>query len=252
MGKSERGDFIEYSIKIISLFDERKTWEVRKRYNDFLQLNEELRAYIKFEPPLLPKKLIRHDEHFLAERRRALELYLKIILNERVFHNASVFKFINLPDDPLSLNLINSSPPTGMFKFYRAKITDTQIIFDKNSTRMCTYYMIMIQAHTENFLKCLSSYQIIKRYNDFHTLHESLSLRYPKMNAELPPKIDMFGAFQTNVVKDERKIGLEKYLNEIFQLDGIEQSFGFRVFIEFEAKLSKSKSPSCFGGELIC
>ncbi len=106
----------------------------------------------------------------------------------------------------------------------------------------------MIQAHTENFFKCLSSYQIIKRYNDFFTLHESLLQRYPRMYAELPPKIDMLGAFQTNVVKDERKIGLEKYLNEIFQLEGIEESFIFRVFIEFEMKLSKSKSPSCFEG----
>lgn len=244
LGKNERGDFLEYSLQISMTEEPSEPWEVRKRYNDFIQLHEQIKLALNLEPPLLPKKMMRHDEGLLAERRRGLELYLKILLNDKLYHCEALWKFIQLkPEFNLEYLVAKHALPAGFFVAYRATITDTKIIFDKNSTKMCTYYIIMIESLSENLTRCLLSYQIIKRYNEFLSLHEALIHRNPKLTAELPPKIDMLGAFQTNVNKDERKIKLQRYLNELFLVQGIEECFQFRVFIEFETKRSKSFAP---------
>lgn len=86
---------------------------------------------------------------------------------------------------------------------------------------------------------------IFKRYNDFYELDQSLKLRYrnlveikkldqpPKDYPELPPKVSAFGLRTSVAYRGPR---LQQFLNDLFKLPLIGQSFSFRKFIEISSQ----------------
>ena len=90
-------------------------------------------------------------------------------------------------------------------------------------------YMDLMERRIEH------QHQVIKRFSDFERLHKILSLRFEKIKnfPSLPSKLPSFSAGETI---NYRKMALEKYLNELFKIENIEDSVGFRKFLNVDGK----------------
>lgn len=72
-----RNGFIEYIFQINLKERPEELWSIRKRYSDFVQLDNELRRLLKVEVPKLPGKLMAPNEGDLAERALGKQLIIK-------------------------------------------------------------------------------------------------------------------------------------------------------------------------------
>jgi PX domain len=70
---------------------------ITKRYTEFSELDQTLKVFLGLKHlPALPKKKIHLPENEIGERQKGLEIYLKSLLNDKVYHHYSLFKFIDL------------------------------------------------------------------------------------------------------------------------------------------------------------
>ncbi|KAI5692880.1 hypothetical protein M8J75_003129 [Diaphorina citri] len=90
----------EYIIKVQNGWSSHSsTWQVLKRYNDFVHLNNEFKSHhVKLNLP--PKKYIGNlSQKFVAERQVALQEYLNPILSDRILSlSAPIRKFLDIPN----------------------------------------------------------------------------------------------------------------------------------------------------------
>ncbi|KAI5707395.1 hypothetical protein M8J77_001791 [Diaphorina citri] len=90
----------EYIIKVQNGWSSHSsTWQVLKRYNDFVHLNNEFKSHhVKLNLP--PKKYIGNlSQKFVAERQVALQEYLNSILSDRILSlSAPIRKFLDIPN----------------------------------------------------------------------------------------------------------------------------------------------------------
>ena len=86
-----------YTEYTIFLNIKTKYWKIRKRYSDFVTLNNELAESI-YNLPQLPKKaLFQFRKSVIEERKRSLESYLVLILSHlNLFKHKCVLDFIQL------------------------------------------------------------------------------------------------------------------------------------------------------------
>jgi hypothetical protein len=63
-----RNGYTEYIFQINLKEKPEEQWSIRKRYSDFVQLDNELRKALKVEMPKLPGKLMAPNENDLSER----------------------------------------------------------------------------------------------------------------------------------------------------------------------------------------
>lgn len=93
--------------------------EIKKRYNDFLALNDELTSQTGKAPPadLPAKSWLRrtvNSEALTEERRQGLERYIKAIIDssDARWRSSSVWRsFLNLPSGSTTINTTNGSAP---------------------------------------------------------------------------------------------------------------------------------------------
>lgn len=91
--------FVSYNIQIsLMIPNSQEVWTIEKRYTDFYELNETLKVFLGLKHlPYLPKKKIGTlDDKDIQERIEGLEDYLKNLLNDKLYHHYSLFKFIQL------------------------------------------------------------------------------------------------------------------------------------------------------------
>eukprot|EP00294_Goniomonas_avonlea_P016975 CAMPEP_0114544522 /NCGR_PEP_ID=MMETSP0114-20121206/2922_1 /TAXON_ID=31324 /ORGANISM="Goniomonas sp, Strain m" /LENGTH=144 /DNA_ID=CAMNT_0001728909 /DNA_START=11 /DNA_END=445 /DNA_ORIENTATION=+ len=93
-------DFTAYTYIVSTSSD---TWEMKKRYRDFLDFDDMLqRKYgdiMAKVPPLPPKKIIGAlSPSLVKERRASLEAYLKAVLSQPVIAaSAEIVEFLEVP-----------------------------------------------------------------------------------------------------------------------------------------------------------
>jgi len=81
------GDHVVYIIKVTRGFDTKYSWEIRKRYSEFDELNSQLKLF-NYELPLPPKKAFGNmKREFLSTRQIGLQVY-----NQKTLR----FRFISL------------------------------------------------------------------------------------------------------------------------------------------------------------
>ena len=85
--------YIQYTIKI---FTNDKSWELKKRYSNFYELNQALSKKFNNVPKFPPKKIFKSDS-FIRDRQEKLEKYLNILLSrEDVYKFDEIFDFIQM------------------------------------------------------------------------------------------------------------------------------------------------------------
>ncbi|XP_015188819.1 PREDICTED: sorting nexin-17 [Polistes dominula] len=107
-------------------------------------------------------------------------------------------------------------------------IPDTQELVDESNSKYISY-----NVHINGLLHCTL------RYRQFHSLHEQLVEKFGPLIPEFPPK--KFFAL-TATQQEERRIGLEKYLQIIGQISAIRCSKLFSRFF-FHAQQELANDP---------
>lgn len=89
--------FISYNEYSIILKTNKKKWEIKRRFNDFDELNSNLKKSNIKNLPKLPQKAIFKTKIFIEERKSKLQKYLtNLLLRDDIYSIDSIFDFIEL------------------------------------------------------------------------------------------------------------------------------------------------------------
>ena len=240
--KATNGDYIEYQIYLQLIEKPDEAWQIRKRYSDFVDLRRQLISAINVVPPKLPSKLILMTEEDQKEdRRKGLESWLRIILNEKIYFVPQLFNFIEI-----NANYSEWLKDEEAYDFskFSALIDNNQILMNNN--KPYTVYHIIIEEKSQTDPKKKKvRYSLLRRYKEFDMLYQALLTRFshaPTKLPELPPK---YTTFSNKTTVDFRQQGLERFINNLFNYPNIGDSFAFRKFINFkkgvEEKIGKEE-----------
>ncbi|XP_038054401.1 PX domain-containing protein kinase-like protein isoform X1 [Patiria miniata] len=95
---------IDYVMKVQRGIAAEKTWQINRRYSDFVALHEFLKI-TNLELPLPPKKVFGNmDREFIAERQQSLQQYLSLILSHHLLATSFIVKrFLDPSNYPANL-----------------------------------------------------------------------------------------------------------------------------------------------------
>jgi len=232
--KESKHDYFSFIFQFSLVEKPEEVWKINKRYSDFIRLDQELKKVLKRNLPELPEKKLLLDSDILNKRGKKLAKYLRTLLNEKVYFNNILFEFIKLNNENFEI-LMNTQIDLEP-KLYQAFTIEHTVIIDNEDKQPYTGYIIRIVKYEDLAEKKIEKeHKIIKRFSDFERLHKILAVRFrnTKNFPNFPSKIPSFSAGETI---NYRKNALEKYLNELFKIENIEDSVGFRKFLNVDGK----------------
>ena len=157
--------YVLYEIKLYTPY---KTWIIHKRYNDFVQLREQLDSKHVKNIPKLPPKLIFTNEDKLSERQLGLEEFINdLFRNVNIIKYPIIMDFIEFPQevfdifaynmDCLNLSNLNSSIIINSKKinsnYYNGRITtncNNNINMNSDNIDKNNFYCSMAQFKLNN------------------------------------------------------------------------------------------------------
>ena len=157
--------YVLYEIKLYTPY---KTWVIHKRYNDFIQLREQLDSKGVKNIPKLPPKLIFTNEEKLSERQLGLEEFINdLFRNVNIIRYPIIMDFIECPQevfdifaynmDCLNLSNLNSSIINNSKKinsnYYNGRITtncNNNININSDNIDNNNFYCSMAQLKLNN------------------------------------------------------------------------------------------------------
>jgi len=226
--KPPHKDYIEYRIKLELMEKPDESWEILKRYSDFVHVHKHLRKAVKVIPPKLPTKFILTDEE-LEDRKKGLESWLRIVLNEKIYFTKELFEFIEL--NTSYYDWLKDEDALD-FSNFEAKIDNNQILMSNN--KPYTVYHIAIINSPLDLRKKKQKYSLYRRFKEFDQLHQSLLKRFASSQVDLPNLPPKYTTFSNKTTVDSRQQGLQTYLNELFHVPNIGDSFAFRKFVSYK------------------
>lgn len=235
-------EHIEYEISF-NLKSENNPKSTLKRYKDILEFHKNLAKLVS--PAKLPefpsknylKKLTKIDEKALNLRKDNLELYLNHVYNDVAFICTESLEFLGIST---SLTAIWQVPYINYNIKLAGPLICSPIIDDLGHYIL---YTIKLAKFQDKQKKC--EWEITKRYRQFDTLHHFLNKRVqsPILNKyhefrgikdvnlpSLPGK--SVGVLISSEEIEARRLGLEKYLEEILAVPGNLQSYILKQFIQ--------------------
>ena len=157
--------YVLYEIKLYTPY---KTWIIHKRYNDFIQLREQLDSKGVKNIPKLPPKLIFTNEEKLSERQLGLEEFINdLFRNVNIIRYPIIMDFIECPQevfdifaynmDCLNLSNLNSSIINNSKKinsnYYNGRITtncNNNLNINSDNIDNNNFYCSMAQLKLNN------------------------------------------------------------------------------------------------------
>ena len=156
------------------------------------------------------------------------------ILNEKIYFITNLFQFISLP--AYCHDALKETRDAASLSNLKAEVVETCIMIDEKTKESFTAYLIEINSlNNEKLDKIKRKSRFIKRFSDFEKLHKSLGMRFERerLFPSFPSK--NFGILNKTTIT-KRKKALEQYLNSLFKVPGIEDSFAMRNFIQSESE----------------
>jgi len=100
--------FLSFTEYKIILKTNKKKWEIKKRFNDFDELNFNLKKSNIKNLPKLPKKALFKSADFIEERKTKLQKYLtSLLLRDDLYSIDQIFDFIELKKEEYLLMKVN-------------------------------------------------------------------------------------------------------------------------------------------------
>lgn len=211
-----------------------------KRYNEFARLEESLKKLHKYVPKLPMRNLLIQDDENLDIRGKYLEEYLLFILNEPIYYNGEIIlDFLKISEQkPHKFDtliheiwlLIQSTNIKKMisniFIDCKANIYNEKLFYESHEKQFVVYF-IKISKFNESKKEFEEFTNVIKRYSDFEKLYEYINCKYE--GVEMFPK--KYG-FKKILQIENRRIGLENFLNNALRIKDVGEAYLFRKFLE--------------------
>lgn len=80
-----------------------KRYTIVRRYNEFEKFSETMKQKYRLKCPELPGKKISITPDQLEQRRKGLELFIAVILNERIYFKEEMSKFFGISIEDLEI-----------------------------------------------------------------------------------------------------------------------------------------------------
>ena len=237
--KEKKNDYYSFIFQLSLVEKPDEMWKINKRYSDFIRLDQELKRFLQRNLPELPEKKLLLDSNILNKRGKKLAKYLRTLLNEKVYFNNILFEFIQLSNE--NYEILMNTRFQFKPKLHQAQIIDHTVIIDNEDKQPYTAYIVIIVKYKEyqnsdsTLRQVEKESRLIKRFSDFERLHKILAIRFGSLRnfPSFPSKLPSFSAGETIFY---RKHALERYMNDLFKIDNIEDSVAFRKFLNFDAK----------------
>lgn len=211
-----------------------------KRYNEFAKLEESLKKFHKYVPKLPMRNLLIQDDENLDIRGKCLEEYLLFILNEPIYYNSEIIlDFLKISEQKphksdsliteiwlLIKNTDIKQLISNVFINCKANIYNEKLFYESQEKQFVVYF-IKISKFNENKKEFEEFSNVIKRYSDFEKLYEYINCKYE--GVEMLPK--KYG-FQKILQIENRRIGLENFLNNALRIREVGEAYFFRKFLE--------------------
>jgi len=235
--KANNGDYIEYQIYLQLIEKPDEAWQIRKRYSDFVDLRRQLVSVINAVPPKLPSKLmLMTEEDQREERRKGLESWLRIVLNEKIYFRPQLMNFIEI--NPSYSEWLKDEDAYDFSRF-TALIDNNQILMSNNKPYTVYHIVIEEKNSAAGPGKKKLRYSLLRRYKEFDMLYQALQTRFSHAPAKLPELPPKYTTFSNKTTVDFRQQGLERFINSLFNYPNIGDSFAFRKFINFKKGLEE-------------
>jgi len=207
-----------------------KSWIIHKNFRDLIKLHDQIRKELRLNPPLLTADIVMANDANPNRVKFILEKYLQTILNERIyFKNKILFNFIGL-DRAMYRAIEKNDKPTNFSKYHST--IDCKVAND-----VSFYYILITEDNQKDHDNADHSHLIIRTYEYFYMLHKTLKMRYNSSilkDVEFPEFPLDLGPTVTNSTCVLKHKLLQKYLNSLFKVPQIGDSFAFRKFIAFK------------------
>lgn len=237
--KSEngKGSHNYYSFIIKQLADLDKTLQVEKRYSEIYDLAVKMKTAVNARPPPLPPKLMLKDRVSLQKRGEALEEWLAITLNEKVFFCAELFNFIGLDQSALARysqrDVIAALLEMTTFKF---SLGDKKSQHSQEESFIT--WEIRVEIYDSTTKDLIDRYKVYRRFKEFDHLNIELKHKFQKnvkQLPELPGKMAYLNILNVHHL-DQRQEKLQIYIKQLAEYPGIFQTVCFRKFIALDTR----------------
>ena len=225
--------YVLYEIKLYTPY---KTWIIHKRYNDFIQLREQLDSKGVKNIPKLPPKLIFTNEEKLSERQLGLEEFINdLFRNVNIIRYPIIMDFIECPQevfdifaynmDCLNLSNLNSS------------------IINNSKKINSNYYNGRITTNCNNNLN-INSDNIVN--NNFYCSMAQLKLNNNNININTKYEIGNEDSFEEQI--SPGTLVIQEFLRNLMDIsfNKTELLFQFEYFLKNKTNNDKNKNNKWF------
>lgn len=227
--KNDEGVYF-YQFSVFSRSDDGAKFRIEKRFSEFITLEKMLQKSVKAKPPPLPKKVMMHNETIMKKRANELEEWLTIICNDKVYHCESLFSFISIPQDQLSL--ITTFPNPSAFRTVSCNVADHVSINTKEENFVV--YNIKVEIFDKQTKERLSEHWVGRRFKEFSILHDLLKQKFQNYKTKLPELPSKLSAFSNLKHRQEQ---LNTYLKKLLTNEEFLDVLYFRKFLAIQTSM---------------
>ncbi|CAD5113196.1 unnamed protein product [Dimorphilus gyrociliatus] len=124
-------------------------------------------------------------------------------------------------DESRNLNFQSSTVESGFDHGVKAPIIGHEVVEQRSRF---TVFKIHVQKSDNN------EWFVFRRYSDFSRLHDRLREQFPNFRFALPPKKWFGDNFDVRFI-DDRKLGLQAFINNILSHDQVQKSEDVKMFL---------------------
>lgn len=226
--KNEEGVYF-FQFAVFSLLSDFPKFRIEKRYSEFIKFEKKLASEVKARPPVLPKKVMMHNDSTMLERATQLEDWLTVICNDKIYHCESLFKFINTPKN--SLVQITRQPSVSNIRSVACNVADHVSVNTKEENFIV--FNIKVDVNDRATKENISKHWVGRRFREFAALHDVLKRTFQNYKVKLPDLPSKLSAFSSI---DTRQSQLASYFNKLIAFEDVLDTICFRKFINLESQ----------------
>lgn len=224
--------YMFYSIVIKPLSNVEAVKVVEKRYSEFYDLALKMKTAVKARPPPLPPKLLLQDKGSLQKRAFALEEWLMVVMNEKIYYCSDLYNFVDYETRDIEL-YTGQDPVQKLIELFTFKFSVVDKNSVQNSDESFVVWEIKVEVVEITTQDVVDSYKMHHRFKEFDKMHQILSQKMHKFSKPLPSLPGKMGYLNimSSSKLNQRQESLELYLRSLAEYPNIFSCICFRKFV---------------------
>lgn len=212
--------------------------QVEKRYSEFYDLALQMKDSVKARPPPLPPKIMLKDESNLTKRADALEDWLNLVMNEKMFFCPELYIFLGInPALIPKLSAIDLVQELQNKTKINISVVGNHSV--QSSDESYVVWEIQVEILDSGTNDLIDNYRLHRRYKEFDHLHAELRHKFHKLAKDLPQlpsKVSYLNILSSGNKLSQREGKLDTFLKELAKYPNIFQTVAFRKFVDLTTK----------------